>query len=340
MRRVTFKSVLQKASALYLGNPTPNAATTAALNVHINKRASECWESFFWPEWTVTEARTFRNVWSAVTAYTAGTEVYYRPAKKYAVALTSSTGQAPFTLSGGVYVANTAYWAESQGSYSASDYSSTRTYVRGEAVYYPDTDKWYQLFAATSTGNAPTDTTKWGELVRFKRNIDLEQSWETNVIGEFAGIYDDHPELNSNAEEIPFTLGTSGAAIVAGTANIVYVRYRQRVSTWTGATFSSSSAYASGVTVYDDTLGDFYTSITSVSAGSSLTDTAKWTRVAFPYVFRDAVPQLAYADMLRGDGMNEKAALELAEGFRALRREFDKIERQQKQHKPLNVKTR
>lgn len=342
MRRVTFKSIREKASALYLGNPTANAKTVLALDVHLNKRAAECWEKFFWPELGLVEERTFRAPWDGATAYAAGAERYHRPSKKYAVALTASTNQAPYTYANGGWTVNAAYWGASAGSYTAADYVSTTAYVRGDQAYYPETDQWYALFAATSTGNAPTDPTKWGALPRLKRNVAVDQSWAATVIGEFENIWEDHPELNAGACEIKFTLGTDGAAIVAGDLTRVWVEFRKRAPSWTGSTFSSTATYNTvGTQVYDDTLGDYYISIAAAGAGSSLGDTTKWTRLDFPYVFRDAVPQLAYADLLRGDGMNEKAhGLELGEGWRLLRNEFDKIERQQKQHRPLNVKVR
>jgi hypothetical protein len=348
MRRVTFKAVRDKAVALYLGaGPSSagasaaNAQTIAALDIHLNKRAGECWERFFWPEWTIVEPRTFREPWNSASTYAALDERYYRPAQKYAVALTASTGQAPYSLSGGSYVINSAYWAEVATSYAADNYASTRTYVRGEFAYYPETDTYYALFAATSTGNAPTDATKWGELPRFKRNLEHEQAWEETVIGEFKNIWDDDPERNADACEIKFVLASEGA-IVRGDQGRVYAEFRTRVPEWTGATFSAGThaSAAAGTQVYDNALGDYYQALIT-TPGADLTDATKWLRLDFPYVLREAVPQLAYADLLRGDGMNEKAfALELGEGWRLLNREFDKIERQQKQHKTLNVRMR
>lgn len=340
MRRIAYNTILQRAASLYLGNPTPDSKAATAFNVHINKRAQECWESFFWPEWTIVEARTFRLAWNAATTYTAATEVYYRPAGKYAVALTGSTNQPPFTLSGGQWVENNAYWAESSALYDADEYVAATAYTRGAQVFYPTTGKWYQLYAASSTGNPPTDTTKWGELVRFLANIALDQSWQTNTIGEIEGIYDDDPDRNFAASKLDFKLRDVGAVLDPDDGlGEVFVKFRRRCPDWSGATYTSGGAtIASGTTVYDSGTGDFYTALATTNA--VVTDTTNFVRVDFPYVFRDAVAQLVYADMLRGDGMNEKAALEVAEGFRCLRREFDKIERQQGQHKQLNVKVR
>lgn len=338
MRRVSFKSVRAKAALLFLGNATPDAQAAAALDVHIARRAVECWESFFWPEWTVTEARTFRQPWDAVTTWAAKAEVYHRPSKSYAIALQANTNHEPYTLSGSTYVLNTTYWAALESDYTGDDYLSTRTYVRGEIAFYPATDKWYCLYAATSTGNAPTDATKWGELTRFIRNLDLTQSWASNAIGEIEGIYCDDPRVSLRPDRIDYEL-TSTGAICDTTQGIVYVKFRLRAPDWSGATYTSGGAtVAGGTQVYDDTTGDFYLALATTNA--AVTDTNNFTRLDFPYVFRDAVAQLAYADALRGNGMNEKAGPEIGEGFRLLRRELDKIERQQGQHKQLNVRTR
>lgn len=93
MRRVTYKSVLLKASGLLQGPPAgPDTRVNTQLNIWINRRLRFAWEYYWWPELTTVEQRQFRTSYASSTSYSAPTltatsEVYYIPTGQYYQAL-------------------------------------------------------------------------------------------------------------------------------------------------------------------------------------------------------------------------------------------------------------
>ncbi|NBW11378.1 MAG: hypothetical protein EBR82_25430 [Caulobacteraceae bacterium] len=90
MRTTTFLSVLQAIAAKVLGTadhlPTQQGvAFTESVNEHVR----DCWDREFWPDWTVTEQRYFRDTWSA-TSYAAGAQVYHAGTNAYYAANASA----------------------------------------------------------------------------------------------------------------------------------------------------------------------------------------------------------------------------------------------------------
>lgn len=331
MRRVTYKSI-QDAVAGFMGFDPENLSVNdqATLNRHINRRAQFAWESFFWPEWTLVEARTFRPAWDSASTFAAKAEVYYRATKKYYCSLVSNSNQAPADSSG---VLNSAYWAESQGIYSAPNYSTTSVYTRGQQVYYPNTDKFYQLYASSTTGTLPTDATKWGELVAFERTVDYAQTGFTQI-ADVKQVWDVNPRTAPRcARPVNFFLQESGIRC-AGCVNLVWVEYRKLVPSWTGAVYASGSK-AAGTQVYW-TDGDYYTANSTTTTDPS--NTTDWTRIDFPYVLSKYVVEGAYADTLsKTEQQQDRYPTEADEAFQLLGFEWDKIERQQQQDSQLNV---
>lgn len=339
IRRVSYLSV-QNQVADNLGWDSSNLSTEDQLLIRnkINLWAQFGWDAFFFPEWTICEKRLFRQPWDSVTNWVAGDEVYHRPSRKYYIALQANSNQEPATGSAGVYTTNLQYWAEAGQLYSAEEYSATKTYVRGEKVYYPSTDKYYQLYAATSTGNLPTDATKWGELAAFERYIDYEQSWETTLMGDAKEAWNANPRIEAdNAQKVDMVLQDNGVRIL-GNDPVIWLEFRKRPPSWTGSIYSASSTYAVNDQVYF-TDGDYWKCTTATNAGESpLTHPAKWERVDFPYVLSKFVIEGAYAAVMgKNDGQQEKYPSESSEAYQLLLAEFDKIERQQNQGTQLNV---
>lgn len=337
MRRVSYKSVRDQVAG-FLGWDSANLSTDESrlLNVAINRRLQFGWEAFFWPEWTTCQRRTFRPAWNSGSTYAAAAEVIYLATKKYYCSLRGTNLNQPPADSLGV--TNLAYWAESAGSYGADNYSTTRVYVQGDRVYYPDTDKFYQLYATSSVGNAPTDTTKWGELIPLERNIDYAQTGET-VIGDVKEVWNRNPRTEPD-QACPvnrFVLQDNGVR-VEGLDNIVWVEFRLFTPSWTGSNWASGS-YAVDDQVYYPVTGDYYKCIATATTEAP-TDTAKWERIDFPYLLSKYVGNGAYADV---DGKTENNVLafpsENDEAYAVLMFEFDKLERQQQQSTQLSVRS-
>jgi hypothetical protein len=233
----------------------------------------------------------------------AGNEVFDRASQLYYVALTSSTGQA--------CASNLAYWAETDSSYTADDYGATTAYVRGNQVYYPTTDKYYQLYAATSTGNLPTDATKWGELPAFRRIIDYDQAWETNGLGDVLAVWD-HDFVETD----------SGILVMSDEVQ-VWVEFRKRVSDFSGADFVLGTVYTAGTQVYYSTTGDYYLCSANTAGTELPTDSGHWTRVDFPEVLGRPVAQAAATDVVaKTQGERAAKPMEDAEFLELLAEEF------------------
>jgi hypothetical protein len=342
MRTVTYKSVLEKAAALFSGKTAIGADEATALNVFINARAREYWERYFWPEWTLIEKRRFRPTYASASSYVAEDERFFIATKLYYVALRAvPSGQAPATLSGSTYTLNKAYWAESLNQYSGNDWSAITTYAAGVSAHQPTDDEFYQAHTA-HTNQQPPNASYWGRLVPFVRDIDYEsgnQGASATKIGEVKAAYDRDPQAHEDAEVSAFDLRQTGL-VVRGDDAEVWLEFRKRPPSWTGSNYAATTTYAADGQAYDPTSGEFYRSLAAGNTGNAVTDTTKWEKIDFPYVLGDATAQAAYADMLKVKGQTNKYIAELSEAERLLRRQFDKLDRQQGQTRPLNVMVR
>lgn len=349
MERIPLRAVLQKAESLFQATRT-EAGDTAGLTrvdlhtglVHADTFAGQFWEMFFWPEWTISERRQFRQSWSSATTYgaptsTAAVEVFHVRSGKYAQSLRASNlNQAPYTDAG---VENSAYWAGCASNYTADyDFAAGLVLTVGKKVRNLDDDRIYQCHTAHTTG-ATFDSTKFGILTPFKRSIDRAQSWETNKIGAVRRVFLQDPEVFPAARTVEFDL-IGDNAIVRGDASVHWVKFRQRppVGGWRGLLYSAATTYAADDVAYSDSQGDIYRSLVGSNVGNAVTDAAKWVRQDFPYVLRDCVAWAIAAMWLKADGERDLAGqlLREAEGLAAA--EFDKVERQQGQSGRIPMK--
>jgi hypothetical protein len=336
---------------LWTGEESVSAADAAALNRFIRKRTREFWCRFWWPELMAVEKRFFRAEYTTGTAYVAGDEVYYAKTDRYYQALkgfTGAGGTVPATGSAGNYVLNAAYWAESEGEYSADDWSAIRTYVAGDIVYQPENGKFYGCHTG-HLNQTPPNVSYWGELTAFRREIEFEQvladGSDATAIGEVKAIWNADPQVTESACAQSFRVQGSGI-VVRGTVNVVWVEFRTRVPNYEGPVWEEDTAYVAGDVVYFDegeesTVGDYYECVlatSSVPPGSD--DGGYWRLLEFPYVLAEMVGQAAFAEMLKADGQNDKSGAEMGEAMRLYALEIDKAERQQGQIKQLNVKGR
>ena len=338
MRRVSYSSVLAKVSQRAISDSAPNTDLAATCNVLINQWASVFWDQIFWPEWSPVEQRQFRDNWNSATTYAAPAlnapvEVYYAPADRYYQSLhAANLNNAPATLSGGSYVENSAHWAESASDYTTQTWTASTAYTVGQQVVNPNDNQPYQCITA-HTSTSTFDGTKFGLLTPFLRNISLTQTGQ-NEISSVEGVYDADPRIILEAQRVRFRLDSAGI-LVRGIVTRPWIRYRKPVSSWTGSVYDSTLSYNLADQVYYN--GDYYTAIQSVPAATTPANTAYWTVIPFPYVFRDAVPQAAYSDFLRTDGQNEKADAEQSKALQLLSREIELLERQQGQTRTLPV---
>jgi hypothetical protein len=199
------------------------------------------WTHAWWPGIMRVEKRPLRTPYSATTTYAAASEVWYEPAGKYYQSLRETTGNAPATYDGTEWDETSTYWAECKVGYAADDYSATTAYVAGDQVFYPQTGRYYQAFAST-TGNAPTDTNKWGVLTNFIPSLPRTMAGYF-TIGHVKAIYDVDPRVSTAALTLDFTETHDAWMLHDVGFPLPWVEYRRRCPVLDAEAFSSTASY-------------------------------------------------------------------------------------------------
>ncbi len=349
MRRVPFQSVLELAARRYSGHDPAsgrlNALVAATLTGFLQTWVREFWQQWYWPELTLIEQRQFRADWASGTAYgaptvTAAVEVLHQRSGVYVQALRASTGEEPTDANG---VFNFAYWFPCQSSYEGDDHEDGATYTggiagtQGSVVRNPADGRYYACHTDHTAG--PTlDATKFGVLTPFARLLPYEQSGETKI-GEVRDVWDSDPDVNPYACPIKFWLRDTGV-IIRGDQPIVWVEFRLRPSTFSGAAYSATATYEAGEGMFytDD---DFYVALEQATAGQTPdTHASKWARQDFPELFREAAALGAAGDAFVAAGRHNEGAAMRREAREMILTEIDTLNRQQRQARPLRVRTR
>lgn len=307
IRRVDYQDLLEH-SARCAGLDPAELSTSEFRDFRLfhTDRLQRIWEMRNWPDICPTQKRYFRNLYASGTAYAASAEVYYPgPQLYYQMLVTGgTTGQAPSTYNGQTWDTNLAYWAECQTEYTADPYDATAAYVQGDQVYDAGTDLFYQLFAVSSTGNAPTDTTKWGVLTPFDRYVAYQQTGKTPFDQAF-GAYDRDRKNDGRATPFKCFLTENGVQVLANVP-FCWLYFRRVVPDLKGEAYDSTATYAAADQIYfqsGSTAGNFYACVTATSAGESpLTAAAKWSLLEIPFTFRGWLIHGAASDYARPDG--------------------------------------
>lgn len=268
-----------------------------------NDRLKRNWERRPWHDIKRTEKRYYRDLYAA-QVYAA--EVYYPGPQKYYLALRavlSTEAPATYNATTRTWTTNLAYWAESGVEYSADEYSATRAYVRGDQVFYSITGLFYQLFAAASTGNAPSSAANWGVLTEFDRYVAYEQTGKTAFEHAFSA-WDRDPDGDGRARMFSAFHSNLGLQVLDDEP-FCWMVYRIRRPILKGDVFDATATYAVGDQVYfssTTTRGNFYDCVAVTTAGQSPdTNAAKWTVVPLPAQFQTYLIHGAAADYLAAD---------------------------------------
>lgn len=143
--------------------------------------------------------------------------------------------------------------------------------------------------------------------------IDWAQDGLTEI-GEVFAVYRTSPYASALPGRVGYTLTRDGIQLVgATTTDAVWVHYRARCPVYPDPNVSTILTDEAGNALTDD-------------AGNPLMDTDGDT---FPYIFFEYCLHAAFADWLRSDGQNDKAAQADAQAQELLDYEHDKLERQQ-----------
>lgn len=126
-------------------------------------------------------------------------------------------------------------------------------------------------------------------------------------------------------------------------ANPAFLYYRFAQPVFQGSTYSSSSTYAAGVTVYftnSSSVSNYYTSLTAITAGQSPeASPTLWQVMQIPYVFFEYIVYNSYGDWLQVEGQAAKAGMMYQYAQSCIDDEADKQERQLGDIMPVRVYT-
>jgi len=307
MRTVTYDYVLQRACEL-TGRVFSTLTTEESnfFRTFISMSLRSAWECFDWPEQTVYQQEFFAPNYSDAITYTQGTVVYYPVEQKYYQYVGAPNSEVPPTNNGPNGALNSQCWGLAQSSYSGNaNWNATTTYTVGTIVLYPVTQEYYQLFNTAAAGTLPTNTSYWGRLNKFLRNI----SQTTNVdgttraipIGETFSVWPIDPRVTWRQQEAPYTFTDDGILI---TADLPYVWLEFR------------------------------------KTPPLLSSAAEATAYAFPYRFCEICSLKAAGQMLRVDGKIDLGNQFLELGEAELTKEIDKVALQEKYVRQIIVPSR
>lgn len=186
------------------------------------------------------------------------------------------------------------------------------------------------------------ETTFWPEVCLLESRtpnasyaISYEQAGQTEI-DVVLDVYSATPTTSSAPRRLGWILTSEGIQLTTATSTAaVWVWFRKRVPRYTGATLSTSSAYAVGDRVYYTTTagaGNYYVCAATATAGQTPdTHASKWTIQSIPYNFFEYAIQASFADWLRSDGQRSAASQEQAMSAQSVFDDaLDKFERQQR----------
>lgn len=330
MRTVTFQSVLYGVATAHGMDPARdlNPARTASFAEYINQRVLEGWKWEFWPEWTVSEQRAFRASYDATEPVAATDERFLPGAQNYYQALQASTGQAPATLTGTLWVENSAYWAICAQSYSGNDWATGTVFTVGLQVRNPDDNRFYQCHTAHTAG-ATFDATKFGLLTPFDKYVAYEQTTAAGVrltpIDEVKQVCKRNPRVfPANPFPIAFRPSDAGIQFMADAPAQVWIEFRKRPPVFTSTRHSLTTTYALDDLAYSSTTGECYKSLQAANVNHAVTDAAWWERVQFPAVLASFVKRCASADALNDQKQTSRKKDKLDEAYAELQDAADR----------------
>jgi len=201
------------------------------------------------------------------------------------------------------------------------DWDNALTYALGDEVFYRSTEVYYIALQA-STGQDPTSTSGFWEVpTTFDPYIPYEMTNRT-ALGDVEFVCQKNPRTN---QQFPGFLITRPSENGIQLSNIFtaqsWIQFRQRPPELTSAVWDDSVAYLPTQLVYSATSGECYIAIQAGTNQDPVTPaSAYWTKIDFPYIFRNFVIYSCYADALDEDGQQDKSSIELDRAYNELER--------------------
>lgn len=217
------------------------------------------------------------------------------------------------------------------------DFASQRVARIWEQEPWPDIVRTYEATPATDS-----------EGVDY---VNLSSS-----IGDVLQVYTLNPAVTARAVPVAYYLdddGTNRRIIIMDATSPVWIEYRQPKPDLFGESYSGTAIYSTGAQVYFDTgsnsgsylpsstapsVGNFYTCITSTTAGQSPnTAPGNWSLVKIPYFCGEYLVRSVFSDYLRTESQFEAAAIAEEEAEQAKMLQVDRVLRSEGQVRRLNV---
>jgi hypothetical protein len=310
VRSTSFQNILFGVARLVGLDPYRDLNTTRAATIteFINGRLTEGWKRDYWPEWTVTEKRAYRDVYASGQNVTPGIEVYFIAADRYYQALQAqaSATQAPATWDGTQWVENSAYWAECRPYYKNDWWAAGTVYSIGHQVRRLEDGLSYQCIVPHTSGNA-WDASKWGVLTAFSRYVAYEQTGKT-PIGEVSRVTRKDPRVFCDTYgEVGFFTIEEGIQVDNSAPNSVWVEFRKRPPVFTFTPWNVTTAYIAGDVVYYPTTGQCYVALVNTTGQIPSSNATVWQVVAFPLILGSFVKRAVAADMMTEQKQNDRA---------------------------------
>jgi len=189
----------------------------------------------------------------------------------------------------------------------------------------------------------------WPELIRIGELAvtqgDSDYITLTSAMGEVLGVFDDDPIETTKFSEVDYRLyedGTNRLIYVYGSSDTpLWVRYRITRPHLRGDLYAATSTYISGDQVlFEGTDGHmhFYDANTTVIENNSPTQApSSWDVVEIPLIFQQYLVQGVLADFMRANSVFDEAGRVERKATNMLELEADKIYRQQKTQRRIQV---
>jgi hypothetical protein len=209
----------------------------------------------------------------------------------------------------------------------------------GDTVEYPPDGLYYACHTAHTAG--ANLASNWGQLVEFDKYVAWAQSGE-NAITDVLDVWNTNPRTDKKAKQQNFYQSENGVQVING-PNIVHIEYRQKVPCLLHSAWTSGTVYAAADVVRFPASGadfDLYKASSGHTASGSNEPTdvgAPWTLIQVPRDFRSFLGHGGAADLLLADEREQLGGVQNSLGDQALRELLDKLERQEKQTKQMNV---
>lgn len=224
-----------------------------AIRDGISNALGEVWTFAEWPGIIQVEKILYAREWDDAATYSASAVVFHEPSGKYFQALVSDLTAEPTTWSGTEWVRadEWADWMPLDGS--AREWSVATAYVAGDRVFYSPTGATYQCHTA-STGDLPTDQTKWGALVEYRTEAPLAAAGREEI-GHVVSVTPQDPTLETPGTEVLHQIRGDKIRFVNCRLPWVWVKYFPPTPILDGQLWDPTKSYGAPIeTTEDDTM--------------------------------------------------------------------------------------